>query len=439
MATPIRTKRTVLAADVRSTAVLPAAQVIGSAVPETNENIIPIYDTFNVINSETEVIELNRARSNLDAEGIRAGIPSYKLTGQTYLYGSGDATAGYAAQLPSATPATAMDFTTDVNMYGNYPEFATLQATGVLPPWTRFLFASGFTPVDVALGAAFGVAFQPVDISGVLDHWFFNGTVWLGGDEHRIWNARGNCVIAADVGQLPTLNFDMMGVYNTGGTAGGPVNPGEPSITDTGTNPTSLGLGIIPPRFCGPDSFLLYMEGADKTLQPKVLAASVDFGATPAFRKDANTAGCLFEIGIWEEYSPRLTVTIENEDFSEGSGGSDMLNDGSINWLDYNATFHKAFQDGTKFAFSLRYGSSTGRRIYLTNGGGGTDTGGRYQSADPFVLPVKTGGWDAAAPTNYLAQLASDPVYGDADGIRTLELEFILTGDSANWLQVVMI
>lgn len=57
--------------------------------PDDAKEQIAVYDVFNPIQAQIETIPLNRAKDSLDREGVGIGVPSYRVTGKIFVYGSG--------------------------------------------------------------------------------------------------------------------------------------------------------------------------------------------------------------------------------------------------------------------------------------------------------------------------------------------------------------
>ncbi len=89
---------------------------------------------------------------------------------------------------------------------------------------------------------------------------------------------------------------------------------------------------------------------------PSVKSFTLDLGVQVTQRRNANTYGCLQEVGIFAEFNPRLTVVIEVDDYDAELGTT-------------GADFIEACRAGQRFAFELNVGS------YIP----GYSQGGRWQ------------------------------------------------------------
>lgn len=371
----VRTKRTVMQAQIETT----AGTMINTGWGATHA--IPIYDAFNVIQAEIETNQMNRARATLDPESMWVGVPIYRLNGNIYVFGPGG---------------------------GNYDN-----TTIIAPKWSRILLqCAGFTETfDTD-----HYTYAPVS-SG---HKSATICAWLDRHLHVATGCRGNIVFSADVGQPVVGAFDIQGVYNAVGVSidnptGGP-NDGFTAIADVASDPG------IPPRLCGIDTFKILMEGQTQVVQPSLKSFSLDLGAQVTQRRNANKDTCLEEVGIWQEFNPRLTVTIEVAKYYGNSSPDDVFN--LLGTTGAIKDIIEAMNQGKKFAFELNVGHRA------ASGGGDDAETWTFKNFDESTI---------ATATAFRAQLARAPVYGDQDGIRTYELEFLLGGTNNNFLKIITI
>lgn len=387
MAEAVRTKRTVMQgiADTAANYPDPNALAEPSASPAGTKAIIPIYDAFNTLQTEMETNPMNRARSTLDPERFWIGITTYRIQGNFYVYGTGQDTDGY---LGAGGGVTTND------LAGAMEE---------LPPWAKsFLPAAGFTPSYVASDEF--IRFNPV--SDTFWHAYFE--VYLNKYLHKMYGSRGNLVFSAQASNPVQAAFDYMGLYQKATVTS--------NISDSGTDPG------LPPRLCGIDSLFLRSEGISTAFKPNLKSFSLNLGATPAQRRNANVVGCIQEIGIFQEFNPRLTLTFEVDDFDAQLG--------SVAGVDVD-DFIEAARSGMNFSFELNIGPYTdtslqGKRWQFRN----YQDAGDAPSTDNLPTMIE-------ANNNYRMSMVSAPQYVDVDGIRCYECEFLLGGTDNNFLEII--
>lgn len=107
-----------------------------------------------------------------------------------------------------------VELTFDVELTGS-------GAAGTAPAYGILLEACGF---DVATVAATSVTYTPLSAS------FPSATIYYFNDgiRHKLTGARGSFSLSAEVGQIPTLSFTFMGIYN----APGDVTPPSTTYND---------------------------------------------------------------------------------------------------------------------------------------------------------------------------------------------------------------
>lgn len=385
MAEPVRSKRTVIALQAYD----PGVTAYPGTTPSfTSADILPIYDAFNPLQAEMETNPMNRARFTLDPEQFWIGLTTYRLQGNFYVYGSGNASTGYY-----------------VESTGDMPDTITIaDALANLPQWSRLLLAAGFSPTyndtDGTTGAY--VLFNPVSQG----HYYAWIDAYLDKHLHSMSGARGNLTFSGRASNPVQVALDFLGLYNKGSIAAWGGGAGS----DPG----------LPPRLCGVDTFYLYPEGGS-VITPKLKAFSLDLGVTPTRRMNANAANCLEGIEILQEFNPRLTCTFEVEDFDSKFG--------TLNGSDIDEII-EAGRQGQRWAFELNigpYGSSNkGKRWQFRN----------YNAAAGTAPSLTNASTAIAATSNFRAQMTRAPQYTDDDGVRCYDVEFLLGGTNDNFLQI---
>jgi len=195
---------------------------------------------------------------------------------------------------------------------------------------------------------------------------------------------RGTIDWNADEGQNFIGRFTHLGVY-----AANTATDNPDPITDAG----------VPPQFCDAEFIIKPSDGAARS--PVVKSWGIITGRTPGRRGDGN-APCanagLREFMIGTRPDPRWTCVIEENK--------------TLDW-DWEAEFRSA----KKYALRIKAGTAARERVLFSN----------YPCGSPSAY---------VAPEIYMAQLIEAPVAGPTgpDGVRTVSLNFLLTGK--NWLRM---
>lgn len=445
-----------------------------------------VYDSFDPVRAEFDTIKLNRARNGLGPEGFAIGVGTQRVAGTTYLNGSGypnvapvwsklmraagwsearftassltgptgtptatavttgtpttapslgmgnslkflykaSATVASSAETKLGTASSAMSAATAssgaagvevdlsgltlpansvyVNIYRTFGH-----ATAPAAPYylidrltlaqfnalSSGIYRDGFADnqlVDISAdeaGSTNKVVWQPMNESDYTNYLFMNPvTIWvyLDGRLHQVYHSRGTLNFSADAGQPVKCDFDMQGQYYAAEQASNPsalATPGFPNRL------VAIGCRITPQTTYGGFT-------ADTAITPVVKSFGLNLGAQVTPRLDAQQDEGILEYTQSNDYDPRLTMQIEMNK--------------AVN-QDYIETFKR----GYKFHVYLTIGSGAGNRITI-------------QSDTSYDVIAGSGTKD------YTLQLASPPTYGDSNGVRVVNLEFIPTpGDIA--------
>jgi hypothetical protein len=174
-----------------------------------------------------------------------------------------------------------VELTFDVELTGS-------GAAGTVPAYGILLEACGF---DVATVADTSVTYTPLSAS------FPSATIYYFNDgiRHKLTGARGSFSLTAEVGQIPTLSFTFMGIYN----APGDVTPPSTTYNDQ-ADPVIFKAGNT-------SGFQLFSYAG--CLQ----SVSMDLANEMVYRE---LIGCTKEVLITNR-APSGTVVIEAPDISD--------------------------------------------------------------------------------------------------------------------------
>lgn len=292
MSSAVRTRRTVLefALENLRSDTGGSPNNYGVQAQEADFEQMVVYNTFNVLQPEIEVIPISRAKDGLDPDGVGTGFAFYRLAGTTYLSGG---------SAPDSPPS-----------YAKLIEICGFNRTTNAGTNVTYLPAKGDDTPD-----------SEVHESATI-RTYYNS--WM----HQARGCRGNLVIRGEAGQLVECNFDIQGLYDCARAVANPpgiANPGFPPRfcdVEFSINPLTAGIacdtplpGEPPPP---PPTAVTTPLGL---IIPALKRFELNLGAQVGPRRDANAEDCIRELGIWNEFQPRWNVTIEVErgyDFVEG-------------------------------------------------------------------------------------------------------------------------
>ncbi|MFZ9959285.1 MAG: phage tail tube protein [Candidatus Limnocylindrus sp.] len=198
-------------------------------------------------------------------------------------------------------------------------ELAGSGTAGTAPRYGSALQACGLSETIVA---STSVTYAPVSAS------FSSVTIYYNVDGvlHKVTGARGTFTLNAEVGQIPTIQFTMTGIYNA------PTDTAAPAVT-----------------YSSQATPLIFKEGN-----------------TSAF-EFFSYAGCLqsvtFDVGNTTVYRELVGCTKETLITQRASTGTVMIEAPTIATKDY---FSAALADGTTGNLTFLHGTTAGNRATLT-------------------------------------------------------------------------
>ena len=198
-------------------------------------------------------------------------------------------------------------------------ELAGSGTAGTAPRYGSALQACGMAETIVSSTSA---TYAPVSAS------FSSVTIYynLDGVLHKVTGARGTFTLNAEVGQIPTIQFTMTGIYNA------PTDTAAPAVT-----------------YSNQATPLIFKEGN-----------------TSAFQF-FSYAGCLqsvsFDIANTTVYRELVGCTKETLITQRASNGTVMIEAPTIATKDY---FSAALADGTTGNLTFLHGTTAGNRVTLT-------------------------------------------------------------------------
>ncbi len=190
---------------------------------------------------------------------------------------------------------------------------------------------------------------------------------------------RGTMAFNGNFGEPFRGDFDLKGLY---------------SDSEKVANPTPLSTPGFPPRLIK-TALSILAAGDDpetESIVPKIKSIGVVLGTNTTERGDTNADEGLIEYGIYEEYAPRINLTVEV--------------DGNMDWID---SMKKGIKYRIQFTLSPEgvADSDPGTRIMVVAGDD----------------PVNTFD-DPNTGSEFGCQLVTTPKFDDSNGQRVFRLEF---------------
>lgn len=220
-------------------------------------------------------------------------------------------------------------------------------------------------------------------------------TVWvyLDGRLHQLYNLRGTLNFSADSGQPIRAEFDCQAKYADVEITGNVATLATPGFPNRAINITaSIKADDTTAKSGGTADFAADGTGSSKngqTFTPVVKSFSINLGTTVSPRLDANATEGILEYLIVQQYEPRLMMEVEVE-------------------KNKNRDWIKAFKDGMKFNIILYLGPKTSGSAVLA-----------LQSDTDYDVVAGSG------TRTCTMQIATAPRYGENNGVRTYQLEFV--------------
>jgi hypothetical protein len=168
-------------------------------------------------------------------------------------------------------------------------------------------------PVTPAAASAYSIDLQTIytpvssSFSSVTIHYNIDGVL------HRLTGCRGTFTINAEVGGIPSIDFTMIGIFNT--------------PTDTAPPTANFGAQATPQIFKQGNSGGFNLMGFSGCLQ----SVSLDAGVTTVYRE---LVGCIKEVMLTDR-AVTGSVTIEAPTIAERNFFTDALTDGSPGELSF--------------------------------------------------------------------------------------------------------